>query len=151
MLLRGRRSHTLQALEDQLPLLVRAGAVLPMLPADVDTLAPYGGRGVVRLSDRAGRLTLLAFPRGRWRGRLGERGRLRAGEGRGRWTLELSAERPRLYTLRASLGSLHTPFEPTRVTVAGRRVERAAWRYDGRSRVLSVRFRAGRRATLVVE
>src|SRR5262249_58539358 len=27
---------------DQLPLFVRAGAILPLLPADVDTLAEYG-------------------------------------------------------------------------------------------------------------
>ena len=51
----------------ELPLLARAGSVLPLLPADVDTLAPYG-RDLVHLRDRRGRLSLLAFPRGRWRG-----------------------------------------------------------------------------------
>ena len=39
-----------------------------MLPADVDTLAPYGSApGLVHLDDRAGRMRLLAFPRGRSR------------------------------------------------------------------------------------
>ena len=39
---------------DELPLLVRAGAVLPLLPADVDTLAPYG-RGAWSAWPSAGR------------------------------------------------------------------------------------------------
>ena len=52
--LRGGRYHTLPAPLDRLPLLVRSGAVIPLLPADVDTLAPYRGRGVVRLADRRG-------------------------------------------------------------------------------------------------
>ena len=63
----GRRRATLPAPRDELPLLVRAGAVLPLLPADVDTLAPYAGAGVVRLADRRDRMQLLAFPRGRSR------------------------------------------------------------------------------------
>jgi alpha-glucosidase (family GH31 glycosyl hydrolase) len=150
VLLRGRRVHTLRAAEDELPLLVRAGAVLPMLPADVDTLAPYGRGSVVRLSERAGRLTLLAFPRGRWQGRLGGRGRMRAYEGHSSWSLELRAERPRTYTLRAALGSLRRPFRPRRVTVNGEGLGRAAWRYDPRGEVLTASFSAGRRATLEI-
>jgi alpha-glucosidase (family GH31 glycosyl hydrolase) len=42
LLERGGRSIELPAPLDQLPLLARAGALLPLLPADVDTLAPYG-------------------------------------------------------------------------------------------------------------
>jgi proline iminopeptidase len=38
-LLAGRRVYFLPAALDELPLLVRAGAVIPLLPADVDTLA----------------------------------------------------------------------------------------------------------------
>ncbi len=70
-LLRGGAERTLPAPLGELPLLARAGSVLPLLPADVDTLAPYG-RGLVHLRDRRGRLNLLAFPRGRWRGRMFE-------------------------------------------------------------------------------
>jgi alpha-glucosidase (family GH31 glycosyl hydrolase) len=151
VLLGGRRRHSLQALEDQLPLLVRAGAVLPMLPAEVDTLAPYDGPRLVRLRDRAGRLTLLAFPRGRWSGRFGERGRLRAVEGQGSWSLAINAARGAKYTLRASLGSLRRPFRPRTVRLDGAPLPRRRWRFDSRSRVLTVAFRAGRTAQLRIE
>ena len=59
--LRGGRTITARAALDVLPLYVRAGAVIPMLPADVSTLSPYAG-DVVRLADRRDRLRLLAFP-----------------------------------------------------------------------------------------
>jgi alpha-glucosidase (family GH31 glycosyl hydrolase) len=143
-LLAGGRRHTLPAPEHELPLVVRAGAALPLLPADVDTLSPYGGRRVVRLAERAGRLTLLAFPRGRWRGRFGERGRLRAREGRRRWTLAIAAARRRTYTLRAALGTLRRPFRPTRITVGGRPLPRSRWQYNRRTRVLTAHFAAAR-------
>jgi alpha-glucosidase (family GH31 glycosyl hydrolase) len=149
-LLRGGRRHALPAPEDELPLLVRAGAVLPLLPADVDTLSPYGGRRVVRLSDRAGRLTLLAFPRGRWRGRFGERGRLQAREVPGGWQLTVASGRRRIYTLRAALGSLRRPFRPHRIKVGGRRLPRSRWSYDGRTSLLTARFSAAARTTLRV-
>jgi hypothetical protein len=119
---------------------VRAGAVLPLLPADVDTLSPYGRTGVVRLSERADRLALLAFPRGRWHGRFGERGRLRAWEGRRRWTLAVAAKRRRTYVLRASLGALRRPFRPSRIIVRGRPLGRSRWSYDPNGRVLTARF-----------
>ena len=48
---------------DELPLLARAGAVLPLLPADVDTLTDYPSDSTTSLGARAGRLSLLAFPR----------------------------------------------------------------------------------------
>jgi alpha-glucosidase (family GH31 glycosyl hydrolase) len=149
-LLRGGRRHTLPAPEDELPLLVRAGAVLPLLPADVDTLSPYGAGGVVRLSERAGRLTLLAFPRGAWRGRFGERGRLRAREGLRRWTLAIGGGARRTFTLRATLGTLRRPFRPIRITVSGRRLPQSMWSYDARTSVLTARFAASGRATLRV-
>jgi alpha-D-xyloside xylohydrolase len=148
--LRGKRVHILPAPEDELPLLVRAGAVLPLLSADVDTLSPYDGRGIVRLRDRVGRLTLLAFPRGRWQGRLGAMGRLRAREHRGRWMLRIVARHAQTYTLRAALGSLRRPFNPTRITVAEDRLSRARWRYNRRTRVLTAPFRAPARTTLRV-
>src|SRR5215208_7863583 len=58
--LRGGRTVTVPAPLDELPLLARAGTILPLLPADVDTLAPYGGKDVVKLADRYDRLRLLA-------------------------------------------------------------------------------------------
>src|SRR4029077_9379931 len=54
--------RTVPAPLEELPLFVRAGAVLPMLPPDVDTLADYGAGapGLVRLADRQRSLHLLA-------------------------------------------------------------------------------------------
>jgi sulfoquinovosidase len=46
---------------DDLPMFVRRGSVLTLLPADVQTLAPYGKGSTVRLADRAGRRTILAW------------------------------------------------------------------------------------------
>jgi alpha-glucosidase (family GH31 glycosyl hydrolase) len=145
----GGREHTLPAPLDQLPLLARAGSVIPMLSPDVDTLAPYG-HDVVKLSDRGDRLTLLAFPRGRWRGGMLEGERLGSAElGGGGWRLGLSGKRKRTYTVRASLGALAKPFRPCVVTVANRALPRGAWSWRPRSKVLTVRF-AARRATLRV-
>src|SRR3954469_8398200 len=62
VVLRGGREVPAPAPADELPLFVRAGAALPLLPADVQTLSPYGGRGVVHLADRPARRTLLAWP-----------------------------------------------------------------------------------------
>jgi alpha-glucosidase (family GH31 glycosyl hydrolase) len=148
-LLRGRRVHVLPAPLGQVPLLLRAGAVLPLLPADVDTLAPYParpGRGVVRLADRRDRLVLLAFPRGDSVSRADGDVRLRSRERARRWTLAISARRARRFTIHAAFGTLHRPFAPRAVLRDGRRVPFA---YDRRSRVLRVALRT-RRATLEV-
>jgi alpha-glucosidase (family GH31 glycosyl hydrolase) len=146
--LRGGRAHTLPAPRDELPLLVRAGAVIPLLPPDVDTLAPYRGRGVVRLRDRLGQMQLLAFPRGRSRAAMGARPeRLRSVEGRRGWRLTIRGKRARRYSLQASLATLRRPFRPSVVTVAGRRLE--SWSYDRRTGVLRASFRL-RSGTLAV-
>jgi alpha-glucosidase (family GH31 glycosyl hydrolase) len=80
---------TVPAPLDELPLFVIAGAVLPLLPPDVDTLSDYGdpALGLVHLGDRADHLHLLAFPRGRREVRMLGRERLRSVEGVGTWTL----------------------------------------------------------------
>ena len=151
-LLRGGRDVTLPAPLGQPPLLLRAGAVLPLLGADVDTLSPYGrGPGLVRLADRANRLRLLAVPRGRTRSRLPDGGRASSAERRrgGRWILRLRMPRRTLFTVEASLGSLRRPFRPRRVLLNGKRLSRKRWRYDRRARRLRVRV-AARRAVLDV-
>jgi alpha-glucosidase (family GH31 glycosyl hydrolase) len=146
--LRGRRPLTLPAPLDELPLLVRAGAVIPMLPADVDTLAPYRGPGVVRLADRLDRMELLAFPRGRSAAGMGaRRERLASAEGDHVWRLAIRGKRVRLYRLQASLATLRRPFAPHSLTVAGRTLR--SWSYDRRTRVLRASFRV-RNGTLVV-
>ncbi len=58
--LRGRRDVVVPAPLDELPLFVRRGAAVRLLPRDVRTLARYGKGTVVRLADRPGRRTLLA-------------------------------------------------------------------------------------------
>ena len=62
----GAGSAELDAPLDELPLLVRAGTVLPLLDPSVQTLADYGEGKAVRLRDRANLMRLLAWPRG-WR------------------------------------------------------------------------------------
>ena len=173
-LLEGARDVKVPAPLGELPLFVRAGAVLPLLAPDVDTLADYGAGadGVVRLADRADQLHLLAFPRGKGESAIGPAPsgaaapaeRVRSVEGRGRaakrrpsWTLTIDGTRRRTYHLQASLGTLRRPFRPCRVTLGGRRVRRGpaarrrgrGWTHWGGSNVLRATFRA-RRGTLRV-
>jgi alpha-glucosidase (family GH31 glycosyl hydrolase) len=58
--LAGVQTITVDAPLDRIPLLVRAGTCLPLLPPHVDTLAEVG-TGVVHLSDVAGDERILAF------------------------------------------------------------------------------------------
>jgi alpha-glucosidase (family GH31 glycosyl hydrolase) len=148
-LLRGRRAHVLPAPLGQVPLLLRAGALLPLLPADVDTLAPYPDRprrGIVRLAERRDRMVLLAFPHGDSASRADGDVRLRSREGTRRWTLQIRARRARRFTVHVALGVLRRPFTPRAVRRDGRPVP---FTYEGGSGVLRVALRT-RRATLVV-
>ncbi len=137
-LLTGGRDATLPAPDAELPLLVRAGAVLPLLPADVDTLAPYPAQGVTGLASRQGERRLLVFPRGRSRSALGPGEWARSLEGRGRWTLRIAGRRPRAYAVEAALGTLERPFRPCAVTVDGRRLPASGWSYDPATTVLRI-------------
>ena len=144
---RGRRDVTVPAPLGQLPLMIRAGTVLPMLPPNVDTLASYGGgKDVVRLDERRNRMVLLAFPRGRSRAAIGEGERLRSRAGKRRWTLSIHGKRTRSYRVRASLGSIRGRFVPGTVRVAGRELSRKRWSYDADEETLSfaARLRKGR-------
>jgi alpha-glucosidase (family GH31 glycosyl hydrolase) len=146
----GGRETTVDAPLDQLPLLARAGAILPLLPPDVDTLATYGGKDVVKLRDRYHRLRLVAFPRGRSTARVG-RQKLTSAESSGRrWTLTIAPGPRRRYDLQASLGTLTRPRHVCRVTLDGRPLRRKSWSYDARRRVLRARFTA-RRARLAAD
>ena len=135
---------------DELPLLARAGTLLPLLSPDVDTLSGYGNGGTaVGLRERRHRLVVLAFPRGRSRARFGADGVLHSREGRRSWTLGFRATRRRSVRLEASLATLRRPFTPRRVRLDGRALPRAAWRWSPRKRVLRVSLRV-RRGTLSV-
>jgi hypothetical protein len=138
----GGALHTLPAPLEELPMLIRAGAVLAMLPPDVDTLADYGAGtpGLVRLADRSRTLHLLAVPRGSSEGRFGRKGRYSSLEEPGRWTLRARAERRSTIELQASMQSLETPFEPCIVLVNRRPLSPGAWSYDAGTGVLHATF-----------
>ena len=150
-LLRGRRAATIPAPLDELPLLVRAGAVLPLLPPDVDTLAAYGGgdeassgcaiapTGSSCSPSRAG----AACPASTTTG-----GSHRSSD-RGRWTLRIRGNRGRSYGLQASLGTLKRPLRPCRVLVDGRRLPGSEWDYRAGEELLTAQF-SGARAKLTV-
>jgi hypothetical protein len=131
-LLNGRREATVPAPLEELPLMVRAGAVLPLLPADVDTLAAYGpGADAVPFSRRRGRLDLIAFPRGRWRGTFFHGERLRSVVRGRRWDLVIRGKRKRKYLVQAAL-----PFK----ACGGSRIFRRSFRMrSGRIRVSACR------------
>ena len=133
----------------ELPMFVKAGSVIPMLPPDVATLAPYGrARGIVHLRDRAGVLELLAFPRAHSFARSGTGQAFESIERRGRWTLAVKGPQA-AYRLQASLATLRHPFKPCAVTLGGRALAHHSWSFDRRTRVLRVRFRAGASALVV--
>jgi hypothetical protein len=145
----GGREATVGAAIDELPLLARAGTILPLLPPDVDTLADYGGKDVVKLRDRFSRIRLLAFPRGRSTARIGHQ-KLTSAEGGGRWTLTIAPGARRRYDLQASLATLKRPRHVCRVTLDGKPLARRLWTYDARRRLLHARFTA-RQAKLAAD
>ena len=132
----GGREVEVPAPLDELPLFVRAGAQLPLLPADVDTLADFGdgAGGVVRLEDRRGERTLLAFPRGTSRARLAQGG-LESSEVASGWQLGIDGPVTR-WTIEASLATLERPFTPCGVLWRGKRLPDGQWWYDTASQVL---------------
>lgn len=141
LLLKGGRSVTLPAPADELPLLAKAGTVLPLLPADVQTLSTYGAGdpSIVHLADRSAARRLLAFPRGTSDGALGPDGeRWTSIEGARSWTLRLDGSRSRAYDIQAALGALTRSWNPCRVTLAGRALPASAWHWDTDRRVLRI-------------
>jgi hypothetical protein len=137
----GGRERRVPAPLDELPLLVRAGAILPLLSPDVQTLTTYG-RGVVHLADREGERRLLAWPRGASAAPLGPGERVGSLERRRSWTLTFRGQRTRTYRLQASLGAMKRSFRPCAITVRGRRLRRGrAWTYDRFENVLRATFR----------
>ncbi len=148
-LLDGARAIEVPAPLAEIPLLVRAGALIPLLSPDVETLAPYGRGRVVGLRERADRLELLAFPRGSSSRRFLEDGFVRSTERRSGWRLEIAGKRTRSYLVRASLATLRRPFTPCRVLVSGRVLPPRNWRWLRSKQSLELRVRA-RRAVLSV-
>ncbi len=148
--LRGKREATVPAPLDELPLLARAGAILPLLPPRVDTLADdygKGVRGLDTLSESSRKLRLLAFPRGDSTARFNEGEKLRSTEARGAWRLAVDGDVRRTYRLHASLETLRDPFVPCAVERDGHELAAKQWSYDRQDGVLKVRF-GGRDVTM---
>lgn len=136
----GDGDATLPAPLTEIPLLARAGAILPLLPPDVDTLAGYDSPGAVALADREDQLELIAFPRGASASPFYEDERLVSNEGSGSWTLRVEGSRERSYSLQASLATLQSPFEPCAVRLDGAPLPVEAWSYDPATEALTVSF-----------
>jgi sulfoquinovosidase len=119
-LLTGGRDVEVPAPTDQLPLFVRAGAVLPLLPADVQTLSDYG-TGVVHLRDRTHQRALIAWPvpgLPASQAAPADDASVRSGmHGRATWVLRVHERLRRRFDLQVAL-----PQRPCRVTAAGRPV-----------------------------
>lgn len=134
----GATTLTVPAPLEELPLFVRAGSVLPLLPSDVDTLASYvpTDETIVTLAARADQLRLLAFPRGRSRARFYQRDVVRSSERAGGWDLVIRGTQPRRYQLDASLATLKQPFAPCAVEWNGVALPEDAWSYAATRTVL---------------
>jgi hypothetical protein len=113
-LLSGPRTVTVPAPVGQPPLLARGGTLLPLLPADVDSLSRHAGRpgGTVGLAERAHQRVLLAWPRGRSDAALGPEGRAVSREDSSGWTLTIRSSTVRRVAVRAVLDALRRPFRP---------------------------------------
>ncbi|HEY1237097.1 MAG TPA: TIM-barrel domain-containing protein [Solirubrobacterales bacterium] len=142
---KGGRGRTVRAPIEVLPLMVRAGAILPLLPADTQTLAGYGAGSTVGLDDVGRRLHLIAFPRGKSKSPFGENGGLRSKERRGSWKLTIRRAKRYRITLDASLTTLKHKLRPCEVRLDGHRLGRKAW--GAKKGVLRVRFRTGKRTS----
>jgi sulfoquinovosidase len=149
--LRGGRTAVLPAPLERLPLLVRAGTLLPLLPASTDTLADrYDNPSLRSLAEQRRRLDLLAFPRGRSRATFLEGEMLVSRERRGGvWKLAIRGERKRRWRIEASLATLRRPFVPRCVLVGGKRLSKRRWSYGERKRRIAIGLKA-RRAILTV-
>ena len=135
--LEGRGEATVPAPLSELPLFVRAGSVLPLLPPDVDTLAKPGtDEDTVGLRDRRHRIDLLAFPSGKSRGAFNRRGVIRSRVTDGRWRLELTAPKRTRFDLQAAMSVIEGGLEPCAVKTNGRKLSGPRWSYDPESEVL---------------
>jgi sulfoquinovosidase len=139
---KGGREVTMPAPLEEIPLLIRAGGILPLLPPEVDTLAEHEGKGLVSLDERRDELHLLAFPRGETSAKYGTNGNISSREKRRSWRFELHGD-AREFELQASLATLRNGLAPCRVVVDGERLAGKRWDYDKGTEVLTARF-AGR-------
>jgi alpha-D-xyloside xylohydrolase len=145
-LLQGGQRVDLDAPLGVIPVLLRAGAVLPLLSADVDTLSDWGRGDFVHAAEREATRRLLAFPRGTWTGGLGVDERITSSADPTGWRLVIESAAERLYELRADLSYLQGGAPAGLELIDGE----ASWSYDPTSGLLhadcrsrNVEFRFG--------
>ncbi len=137
----GETVLTVDAPRGEIPIFVRAGSVIPMLPPDVYTLADHGNDpSIVHLSDRRDELHLMAFPRGESSGTFYDTGTYLSTELTRSWSLAIDDVDSRLLHLRVSLRTLENPFEPCTVKLGGAALSEVEWDFDESTGVLSVRY-----------
>ncbi len=145
--LKGGKAVTVSAPIERLPLMVRAGAILPLLPADTQTLSGYASSSTVGLDDVGRKLHLIAFPRGKTRSAFGENGGLRSKERTHSWKLTIRRAKRHRIVLDASLRTLRHRLRPCRVNVNGHRLRRGAW--SAKKASLHMSFRSAGKVTHV--
>ena len=90
----GPKRFVRQAPLDTLPLFVKAGAIIPLLDPEVDTLAPATNPGVVSFDQRRDHLRLWVWPDGDSHFRLYDGTLLESRETSSQWQLEISGAPP---------------------------------------------------------
>lgn len=120
--------RNLPAPSEQIPLLVKAGAMLTTLPSDVDTLSPFGteDESIVHLEDRSER-NLFAFPRDTSSGSFETGGTIRSVEKKNRLKITISDRTSRTWNLNIATASMRNQFKPRCVKLNGRPIARDNW------------------------
>ena len=137
----GMRSVTVAAPIPEIPIFVKAGAVIPMLAPDVFALAEYGDDPeIVHASDRDQLLHVLAFPRGETSGKFYDDGSWTSAEAEGSWTLSMQNGRERTAHLEASTRTLSQPIDVCAVSLDGTTLSQDDWSYEEESNVLDATY-----------
>ena len=108
-------------------MMVRAGAIVPLLPHTTETLAGYGAASTVGLDDVGRTLHLIAFPRGKSQSPFGENGSLLSKEQKRSWKLTIRGGEGYRISLEASLTTLSEELFPCEVRLNGHKLGREAW------------------------
>lgn len=154
---KGSGTRKIPAPLNRIPVLARAGTLLPLLPSDVDTLASYGqgDESIVNLTDRKNLRKLIAFPRGHSVTKFDARGWIRsserttAGTRPREWKLAIKDPTARIWEIESTLSTLRKPFVPKCVKRNGRKLSRNLWDYAPRKRLFKVKLKATGRKTIL--
>jgi hypothetical protein len=122
----GPAEVTVDAPQDEIPLFARAGTLLPMLDPAIETLTGYGEH-VVKLNDRARRITIVGWPSGSSKTEIGPGESVAVRESRRRLIVRVHARRRYRLNLWLSTDLLRRPCKRSRVRhllVRARRIQR---------------------------